>query len=107
MLGERPPSADLRWGWWSFSDYDNILATQDYTGSTDTYIYSGCPAPGMYRPGKLTNNCDSSHFWSLHDGGASWVFADGSVHFLPYSAAAMTIPLATRAGHDAVDTGSF
>jgi prepilin-type N-terminal cleavage/methylation domain-containing protein len=106
MLGERPPSADRNWGWWSFSDFDNILATQDYIGPSD--MYPGCPAPGMYRPGKLTNNCDSTHFWSLHDGnGASWVLADGSVRFIPYSAAAMTIPLATRAGKDAVDTGSF
>jgi prepilin-type N-terminal cleavage/methylation domain-containing protein/prepilin-type processing-associated H-X9-DG protein len=105
MLGERPPSADLNWGWWGFSDYDNILATQDFIGST--YIYPGCPAPGIYRPGKITNNCDSNHFWSLHDGGANWAFADGSVHFLPYSAAAVTIPMATRAGHEVVDTGGF
>ena len=27
MLGERPPSAHLKWGWWAFSDYDNLLAT--------------------------------------------------------------------------------
>jgi prepilin-type N-terminal cleavage/methylation domain-containing protein/prepilin-type processing-associated H-X9-DG protein len=105
LLGERPPSANLAWGWWSFSDYDNILATQDFIGSV--YIYSGCSAPGIYRRGDLNNNCDSNHFWSLHEGGANWAFADGSVHFLPYSAAAVTIPMATRAGGEVVDSGSF
>jgi prepilin-type N-terminal cleavage/methylation domain-containing protein/prepilin-type processing-associated H-X9-DG protein len=105
LLGERPPSADLVWGWWAFSDYDNILATQDFIGST--YLYPGCPAPGIYRAGDIRNNCDSNHFWSLHSGGANWTFADGSVHFLPYSAAAATISMATRAGGEVVDTGSF
>jgi prepilin-type N-terminal cleavage/methylation domain-containing protein/prepilin-type processing-associated H-X9-DG protein len=105
MLGERPPAADLNWGWWAFSDYDNVLATQDFIGGS--YLYPGCPSPGIYRRGKVTNNCDSNHFWSLHEGGGNWAFADGSVRFLPYSAAAMTIPLATRAGKETVDTGGF
>jgi prepilin-type N-terminal cleavage/methylation domain-containing protein/prepilin-type processing-associated H-X9-DG protein len=105
LLGERPPSADLAWGWWSYSDYDNILATQDFIGSA--YLYPGCPAPGIYRRGNLNNNCDSNHFWSLHDGGANWAFADGSVLFLPNSAAAVTIPMATRAGGAVVDSGGF
>jgi prepilin-type N-terminal cleavage/methylation domain-containing protein/prepilin-type processing-associated H-X9-DG protein len=105
MLGERPPAADLNWGWWGFSDYDNVLATQDFIGGT--YLYPGCPSPGIYRRGKISNNCDSNHFWSLHEGGGNWAFADGSVHFLPYTAAAMTIPLATRAGKEPVDISGF
>jgi prepilin-type N-terminal cleavage/methylation domain-containing protein/prepilin-type processing-associated H-X9-DG protein len=105
MLGERPPSADLAWGWWSFSDYANVLATQDFIGGT--YLYPGCPMPGIYRRGNVTNNCDSNHFWSMHEGGGNWVFADGSVHFLPYSAAALTIPLATRAGKEPADLSGF
>ncbi len=105
MLGERPPAANLAWGWWGFSDYDNVLATRDFIGGTE--LYPGCPSPGIYRQGKTSNNCDSNHFWSLHDGGAYWAFADGSVRFLPYSAASLTIPLATRAGQEVVDTGGF
>ena len=26
MVGERPPSNDAYWGWWMYSDSDNILA---------------------------------------------------------------------------------
>jgi prepilin-type N-terminal cleavage/methylation domain-containing protein/prepilin-type processing-associated H-X9-DG protein len=98
MVGERPPAADESFGWWAYSDYDNLLATQNYLA-----FYSGCPTPGVFAPGDVTNNCDSNHFWSLHPGGGNWLFADGSVHFLPYSAAAMTIPLATRAGGEVVN----
>jgi prepilin-type N-terminal cleavage/methylation domain-containing protein/prepilin-type processing-associated H-X9-DG protein len=101
MVGERPPAADLSFGWWAYSDYDNVLATQNYIN-----VYPNCPMPGLYAQGNITNNCDSNHFWSLHTGGANWLYADGSVRFLPYSATAMTIPLATRAGGE-VATDDF
>jgi prepilin-type processing-associated H-X9-DG protein len=42
------------------------------------------------------------HFWSLHIGGANFVFADGSVHFLPYSAAPILPALASRDGGEVV-----
>jgi prepilin-type processing-associated H-X9-DG protein len=61
----------------------------------------------VYQQGKVTNNCDSNHFWSLHSGGANWLFADGSVKFITYSGAAVTLPLATRAGGEVVDPGSY
>jgi prepilin-type N-terminal cleavage/methylation domain-containing protein/prepilin-type processing-associated H-X9-DG protein len=102
MLGERPPAADLTFGWWSYSDYDNLLATQNFIN-----VYPNCPTPGVYGPGKITNNCDSNHFWSLHPGGGNWLFVDGSVHFLPYSLSALTLPLATRAGGEVVNSGDF
>jgi prepilin-type processing-associated H-X9-DG protein len=38
------------------------------------------------------------HFWSLHPGGAHFLFADGSVRFLAYSADSSLPALATRAG---------
>jgi prepilin-type processing-associated H-X9-DG protein len=102
MLGERPPAADLSFGWWSYSDYDNLLATQNYIN-----IYPNCPTPGLYGPGNIHNNCDSNHFWSLHPGGGNWLFGDGSVHFLPYAASPQTIPLATRSGGEVVDNLDF
>ena len=103
MVGERPPSSDLVWGWWYFADFDNLLATQDYVGPSTGLIASTCAVPGMFRPGDTTNQCDAGHFWSLHKGGGNWLFGDGSVRFLSYSAAPLTIPLATRAGGEAVD----
>ncbi|HMF16230.1 MAG TPA: H-X9-DG-CTERM domain-containing protein [Gemmataceae bacterium] len=58
-----------------------------------------CP-PGTYtfEPGSISNQCDMFHFWSLHPGGASFLFADGSVHFLSYSVAPILPALASRAG---------
>jgi prepilin-type N-terminal cleavage/methylation domain-containing protein len=102
MLGERPPAADLAFGWWSYSDYDNLLGTQNLIN-----FYPNCPTPGIYRPGDIKNNCDSNHFWSLHPGGGNWAFGDASVHFLPYTAAPLTLPMATRGGGEAVSTADF
>jgi prepilin-type N-terminal cleavage/methylation domain-containing protein/prepilin-type processing-associated H-X9-DG protein len=93
MIGERPPAADLVFGWWSYSDYDNLLGTKNYLS-----LYPNCPLPGLFSPGVVTDNCSTTKFYSLHPGGANWAFGDGSVRFLPYSAQAATIPLATRAG---------
>ncbi|MFM7562898.1 MAG: H-X9-DG-CTERM domain-containing protein, partial [Planctomycetota bacterium] len=58
-----------------------------------------CP-PGPYRfsPGKQGQPCDTFHFWSYHSGGANFALADGSVHFLAFSADEILPLLATRAG---------
>jgi len=42
------------------------------------------------------------HFWSLHSGGAHYLFADGSAHFLSYASAPLLPALASRAGGEAV-----
>jgi prepilin-type processing-associated H-X9-DG protein len=42
------------------------------------------------------------HFWSPHNGGASFLFADSSVRFLPYAAASVLPALASRAGGESV-----
>jgi len=56
-----------------------------------------------YGPGEITNQCDIFHFWSMHAGGANFLFCDGSVRFLRYSAVSVLPALATRAGGEAVD----
>jgi prepilin-type N-terminal cleavage/methylation domain-containing protein/prepilin-type processing-associated H-X9-DG protein len=104
VVGERPPSADFWYGWW-YAGFG-----QAGTGSADMLLgarernFGGphvapCP-PGPYRftPGRVTEQCDLFHFWSLHPGGAHFLFADGSVRFLPYSADAVLAAFATRAG---------
>jgi len=40
------------------------------------------------------------HFWSLHAGGANFVFVDAHVQFIAYSAAKVMPALATRAARD-------
>lgn len=107
MVGERPPSADGRLGWW----YAGM--GQDADGSADAVlgvretcvsIYAPCP-PGSstFGPGQINNQTDVLHYWSLHPGGgANFLFADGTVHFLIYSAAPLMPALASRAGREAV-----
>jgi prepilin-type processing-associated H-X9-DG protein len=104
LAGERPPSTNNQYGWWYAG------AGQNFTGSADMIlgveeqnilpITSGSCPPGTYtfEPGSITNQCDMFHFWSLHPGGANFLFADGSVHFLSYSVAPILPALGSRAG---------
>jgi prepilin-type processing-associated H-X9-DG protein len=63
----------------------------------------GCGAgPFEYGPGRLDNNCGIFHFWSLHPGGANFLFADGSTRLVPYSANPLMPALATRAGGETI-----
>lgn len=103
MVGERPPSADGVLGWWYAGEgqsqdgsADMVLGVREMNAS----VYApNCPAgPYGYGPGNGQNQCDVFHFWSFHPGGAHFLFADGSVHFLPYAAASVLPALATRAG---------
>jgi prepilin-type processing-associated H-X9-DG protein len=105
MVGERPPSADGHLGWWYAG------SGLSYDGSADTVLgvrewnanQSGCrPGPSSYSPGQIDNQCDCLHYWSLHPGGANFLFCDGSVHFIGYDSAPLMPALATRAGHEAV-----
>jgi prepilin-type N-terminal cleavage/methylation domain-containing protein/prepilin-type processing-associated H-X9-DG protein len=107
MLGERPPTANLFEGWWGASDYDTLLSTRQLYG--DIFGAGGCVLPGLFGPGSLNGPCngDGNHFWSFHTGGANWVFGDGSVRFLPYTASALTIPLASRNGGEVVDLSGY
>jgi len=88
MVGERPPSRDLYYGWvmgagWDGSDIgDNTLAARavDYASAL------GCPASKVgFQPGRLDVDCDQVHYWSLHNGGGNWLYADASVHFWTYA----------------------
>lgn len=103
IVGERPPSPDGHLGWW----YGGWGQSKD--GSAEMLLgalevieeplYSQCPrvSPG-FGPGSDRNPCDAFHFWSHHIGGANFLFVDGSVHFLSYSAASLLPDLVTRAG---------
>jgi prepilin-type N-terminal cleavage/methylation domain-containing protein/prepilin-type processing-associated H-X9-DG protein len=103
MVGERPPSADAFFGWWYAGDGqaadgsgDSVLGVLERNVSPLT---RQCPdGPYAFGPGSSGNQCDMFHFWSFHPGGAHFLFADGSVHFVPYSAASSLKALATRSG---------
>jgi len=59
--------------------------------------------PYFFSPGALQNQCDPFHFWSLHPGGANFLFGDGSTRFLTYAVAPLMPALASRAGGEAVE----
>jgi prepilin-type processing-associated H-X9-DG protein/prepilin-type N-terminal cleavage/methylation domain-containing protein len=107
MVGERPPSPDHRFGWWYAGvgqsldgSADMLLGVEDYR---DTFRTPTCPkGPYFYGPGDPANICDIFHFWSRHPGGAHFLMADGSVHFLGYSAKPLLPALASRRGGEAV-----
>ncbi|WP_084760373.1 DUF1559 family PulG-like putative transporter [Zavarzinella formosa] len=107
MVGERPPSADLILGWWyagwgqdRTGEGDMLLGTRTYnSGSNGLGCSSG---PYKYMPGKIDNQCDAFHFWSLHEGGATFLFCDGSVRHVSYAADLMLLIASTRAGAEPV-----
>lgn len=108
IVGERPPSADGVLGWWyagwgqkKDGSAEMILGARELATH---YSLKECPSDSNhFRKGNRDNQCDALHFWSHHTNGAHFIFADGSVHFLTYSADAILPALATRSGGEAVN----
>jgi len=105
MVGERPPSPDSRFGSWYAAQGQNLDGSGEMVLSAEerNHWYDSCPpGPYQYGPGTLSNVCDAFHFWSLHTGGANFLYADGSVHFLTYGAASVLPAMATRNGGEPI-----
>jgi prepilin-type processing-associated H-X9-DG protein/prepilin-type N-terminal cleavage/methylation domain-containing protein len=108
LVGERPPSSDLKFGWWYAGEgmrqdgsADSVLGARTFClKPRDCDQCGDDPAP--FQPGRFDNKCSMLHFWSPHPGGANFAFADGSVRFLRYEADPILPALATRAGGEAV-----
>jgi prepilin-type N-terminal cleavage/methylation domain-containing protein len=117
MIGERPPSSDLFWGWWSVSDGDCLLSVnQEWSFFSTTGLNTGesgtpsppCPGPvGVYGPGNPNWSCHWHHFYSMHSGGANWGLGDGAVRFIPYTAAPRLSAIATATMGEVVDTSDW
>jgi prepilin-type processing-associated H-X9-DG protein len=127
MVGERPPSKDLNYGWWfAGAGYDGcsscgtggtmdvLLGARDREAALEGVSdYDGTPVTcpqtlvGL-KPGDINNPCHQLHFWSFHSGGANFLRADGSVVFLNYSIDTgsgdndLFVALCTRNGGEAV-----
>ena len=107
LIGERPPSPDHHFGWWYAGVGQQRDGSADYLlgvrETNQSFRAPTCPKNGYdFRNGNLNDMCDTFHFWSLHNGGAHFAFADGSVRFLSYSANEILPALATRAGGEVV-----
>jgi prepilin-type N-terminal cleavage/methylation domain-containing protein/prepilin-type processing-associated H-X9-DG protein len=108
LLGERPPSADLQYGWWYMGrGLDGAGAAEMILGVRERNpppIPSGSPCspgPFPYQGATFADPCGHFQFWSPHARGANFAFADGSVRFLTYGSDATLPALATRAGGEA------
>jgi prepilin-type N-terminal cleavage/methylation domain-containing protein/prepilin-type processing-associated H-X9-DG protein len=106
MVGERPPSQDLYYGWWfAGAGYDGS-GTGDVVMGAREYPFAsslGCPASKVgFQEGRVSVFCDQAHFWSTHTGGGNFLMGDGSVRFLPYSANTVLPQIMTRAGGEVV-----
>lgn len=107
LVGERPPSADDRFGWWyagwgqhHTGSAEMILGVREQL-DTDEPCLEG---PYHFGPGSDNSLCDFLHFWSQHPGGGHFLFADGSVRFVTYNADSLMPALATRAGSEPFET---
>jgi prepilin-type processing-associated H-X9-DG protein len=102
MVGERPPSLDLYYGWWfagagwdGSGEGDVVLGARGYNYASSL----GCASNKVgFQPGSLKVSCDQVHFWSLHSGGGNFLMGDGSVRFYSYSNDTVLPPAASRNG---------
>ena len=115
MVGERPPSADLVFGWWFAGAGYDAAGTGDITlgvreiAPSSLTGYTACTngpynqGPYNFRAGNINEVCDMFHFWSFHSGGSNFVMGDGSVRFMTYSSADPVLPaMSTKDGGEVV-----
>jgi prepilin-type processing-associated H-X9-DG protein len=104
-VGERPPPDSLQAGLWypSAPGYGS-----GNRGPNNSLIYGiilpfadPCSLTRAFGPGRTENPCDRFHMWSLHGGGANFLYCDASVRFLPYSSEELLYSLVSRSGGEA------
>jgi prepilin-type N-terminal cleavage/methylation domain-containing protein/prepilin-type processing-associated H-X9-DG protein len=106
MVGERPPSTDLFYGWWfAGAGWDGsgvgdvILGAREYNYATAL----GCPAAKVgFQQGNVNNACDQVHYWSNHINGGNFLMGDGSVTYFTYTANSVLPQLSTKAGGEVI-----
>ena len=101
MVGERPPSVDLIYGWWfAGAGYDSGVGDVILGSRSTNYAAAlGCPPSKVgLQSGNINDICDQVHFWSFHTGGSNFLMGDGSVRFLTYGKDSILPQFSTRSG---------
>jgi prepilin-type N-terminal cleavage/methylation domain-containing protein len=113
MVGERPPSKDLEFGWWfAGAGYDGNGVGDVLMGARESNYATAlsgfglnCP-PAKYmpfQPGDVKDGCHQVHFWSMHPGGGNFALGDASVRFVTYQSDSAMPAIVTRAGGEVVN----
>ena len=106
-LEEMKPRVNLKGFRWGESEGGFALFNTIIPPSSTTYTYAWC------RPGGASNSTEASDGMyqgssSNHPGGANFLFADGSVHFLKSSISLSTYwALGTKANGEIVSSDSY
>jgi prepilin-type N-terminal cleavage/methylation domain-containing protein len=106
MVGERPPTSDLLWGWWFagigewpwFGVPDIVLGVEEIDVNDPPQTQY---VPEHFRPGAHFDPhfYHRWHHWSTHGKGGHWLLGDGSARYLTYAAGRTVLrELATRSG---------
>ena len=67
---------------------DMVLGMNEINTGYD--ITANCPLARLtFRPGELAQSCSILHYWSMHTGGALFLYADGHVAFKSYNGGAV------------------
>jgi hypothetical protein len=126
MVGERPPNSNLEFGWW-FAAYgydgrgngDCVMTSNDIAianyfidnfGSSQpqcTPKAAKAPLKIGLQPGHPDIGCDAAHYWSFHAQGSHFLFGDGTVRMISYSANGILRDLSTRNGDETVNLPGF
>ena len=124
LVGERPPSRDLVFGWWfagaGYEENGFQTGIGDVVLGANNLGYARVAGPPRGSPcranpenwvglrsGKIDEDCDQAHWWSLHSGGVNFLFGDGAVRFVTYNANRVLPALTTRAGGEAVNASDY
>lgn len=89
LVGERPPSNNLQFGWiWAGAGETPRFGACDVVLGVFERPHDPSATPDYFRPGLVNDPSDLHryHFWSFHPNGANWALVDGSVRSISYSA---------------------
>jgi prepilin-type processing-associated H-X9-DG protein len=108
LIGERPASVDLHYGWFyagtgmdTQGTLDASLGVQELNRSPYPAYRSCGRGPFPYQARTLQDPCGVFNYWSLHSGGSQFAFCDGSVRLLRYTTQVLP-QLATRSGGELI-----